>query len=57
MMTICPRVRGFGFDVFSMQGDENPLNHWVYDFKDYTYTVSKKFTKFLALYDGVHVLL
>jgi hypothetical protein len=56
-MTICPRVRGFGFDVFSMQGDENPLNHWVYDFKDYTYTVSKKFTKFLALYDGVHVLL
>jgi len=28
----CTRVKGFGHDLFYIPGDENPLNHWIYDF-------------------------
>jgi hypothetical protein len=34
MLKICPRVKGFGFDVHSIPGDENTLNHWMYEFPE-----------------------
>lgn len=27
MMKVCPRVKGFGHDIFYIQGDENPLSN------------------------------
>lgn len=54
---ICVHLKGFGSDIFAIQGDENPLNHWMYESEHYTFPLSRKLTKFLRLYDGVHVLL
>lgn len=57
MLKVCARLKGFGHDIFCIQGDENPLNHWIYDFKDTSFVTARKLLKFLTLYDGVHVLL
>eukprot|EP00825_Cyclidium_porcatum_P010953 TRINITY_DN15595_c0_g1_i1.p1 TRINITY_DN15595_c0_g1~~TRINITY_DN15595_c0_g1_i1.p1 ORF type:complete len:262 (+),score=40.19 TRINITY_DN15595_c0_g1_i1:178-963(+) len=54
---ICPQVKGFGHDIFYIQGDDNPLNHWIYEFPESSWVVHKKILKFLTMYDGVHVLL
>lgn len=63
-MKKCPQLKGFGHDIHSIQGDENPLSkqhlfldHWIYEFPTQSYVVASKLTKFLQLYDGVHVLL
>lgn len=48
MLKICPRVTGFGHDIFMIQGDENPLNHWIYDFETQSYTLDRKWSRFLA---------
>jgi pimeloyl-ACP methyl ester carboxylesterase len=53
----CPQVQGYGIDIFSIQGDENPLNHWIYELEHYGFPISRKFVRFLSRYDGVHVLL
>lgn len=57
MYKVCARVKGFGHDIFYLQGDENPLNHWIYDFENYATTTASKLNKFLNSYDGVHILL
>lgn len=57
MIKVCPRVSGFGKDIFTIQGDENPLNHWIYDFEQQSFTLDRKWSKFLSMWDGVHVLL
>lgn len=57
MHKVCLRVKGLGHDVFYVQGDENPLNHWVYDFENEATVTASKLNKFLHSYDGVHVLL
>lgn len=57
MLKICPQNRGFLHDIFQLQGDENPLNHWMYDFPDHATVLAQKFTRFLSHKDGVHVLL
>jgi len=57
MMKVAVRCAGYGKDIFALQGDENPLNHWMYEFDEYTFPLSRKITQFLRLYDGVHVLL
>lgn len=57
MYKVCARVKGFGHDIFTIQGDENPLNHWVYDFENEARVTASKLNKFLTSYDGVHVLL
>jgi len=57
LLKICVQLQGFGVDIFSLQGDENPLNHWVYEIDHYSFPVSRKFVKFLTHYDGVHILL
>jgi len=38
-------------------GDDNPLNHWMYEKDEYSFDLSRKMAKFLKLWDGVHVLL
>jgi len=57
MMKICPQVQGYGRDIIAVQGDENPLNHWVYDFPTQEFVFAKKVSQFLRHKDGVHVLL
>lgn len=54
---VCSRTKGFGNDLFYIPGDENPLNHWVYDFEQSEFVTSRKILKFLTMFDGVHVLL
>jgi len=53
----CIHCQGYGIDIFAIQGDENPLNHWVYELENYAFPISRKFLRFLSRYDGVHVLL
>jgi hypothetical protein len=53
----CTRAKGFGHDLFYIPGDENPLNHWIYDFEDSEFVAARKVLKFLTMFDGVHVLL
>jgi len=57
MRRVCAHLKGFGLDVFYIQGDENPLNHWIYEFENESFVTARKFLKFLTMYDGVHVLL
>jgi len=57
MMKVCMNCHGYGRDIFAIQGDENPLNHWVYEFDEISFTLAKKMGQFLKLYDGVHTLL
>lgn len=33
------------------------VDHWIYEFPEQAFVFASKFTKFLQLYDGVHVLL
>jgi len=54
---ICIQTQGYGIDMFGIQGDENPLNHWMYELENYAFPLSRKFVKFLSMYDGVHILL
>lgn len=57
ILKVCAHARGYGQDIFSIQGDDNPLNHWIYEFPDLSFTMSRKLLKFITMYDGVHVLL
>lgn len=57
MMNVCTQLKGFGEDIFSIQGDENPLNHWFYEYEEQASAFAYKFMQFLRHYDGVHVLL
>ena len=34
MLHVCPHAKGFGHDIFSIQGDEGLQNHWVYERQD-----------------------
>jgi pimeloyl-ACP methyl ester carboxylesterase len=54
---ICVHLKGYGKDIFAIQGDENPLNHWMYEIDDLEFPLSRKFAKFLTRYDGVNILL
>lgn len=31
MLKVCMGAKGFGHDIFYIAGDDNPMNHWVYD--------------------------
>lgn len=57
MMSVCPKLNGWGEDIFTVQGDENPLNHWVYELEDEVNPYAWRMKQFLKHYDGVHVLL
>lgn len=57
MMNVCPQLHGFGDDIFAIQGDENPQNHWVYELEDEINPYASKMANFMRHYDGVHVLL
>ena len=57
MMNVCPQLRGFNDDIFAIQGDQNPLNHWVYELKDDVNPYAHRLSHWLRHYDGVHVLL
>lgn len=57
MLKVAVRCGGFGRDIFALQGDENPLNHWMYEFDEQSFALSRKMNQFFKLYDGVHVLL
>ena len=57
MMNVCPKLQGFGEDIFSVQGDENPLNHWVYEREEEINPFAWRMAHFLKNYDGLHVLL
>jgi len=57
LLRTCVHCKGYGSDIFAIQGDENPLNHWMYELDNYAFTLSRKMVKFLSMYDGVHVLL
>lgn len=57
MHKVCPKTQGFGRDIFAIQGDENPSNHWIYEHSDLSYAVGSKLLEFLTLYDGVNTLL
>eukprot|EP01016_Furgasonia_blochmanni_P005459 TRINITY_DN1211_c0_g1_i1.p1 TRINITY_DN1211_c0_g1~~TRINITY_DN1211_c0_g1_i1.p1 ORF type:complete len:458 (+),score=105.78 TRINITY_DN1211_c0_g1_i1:158-1531(+) len=54
---VCLKNRGYGHDIFAIQGDEDPNNHWIYEQDLYTFPVARKLLRFLRLYDGVHTLL
>mmetsp|Transcript_6208 Transcript_6208/g.861 ORF Transcript_6208/g.861 Transcript_6208/m.861 type:complete len:137 (-) Transcript_6208:140-550(-) len=53
----CTRTKGFGHDLFYIPGDDNPLNHWVYEFEEAEFTASRKLLRFIQHWDGVNVLL
>lgn len=57
MLKVCARLKGLNQDIFAIQGDENPLNHWMYDSENYSFPLSRKLLQFLTRYDGVHNLL
>lgn len=57
MLKTCARCMGMGRDVFAIQGDDSPLNHWVYDFPQLASPVASKFSNFLLNYDGVPLLM
>lgn len=57
MLKVCPQLQGFGEDIFSIQGDENPQNHWVYEREDEVNPYAWRMAHFLKNYDGVHSLL
>lgn len=57
MHKVCVKTRGWGKDIYSIQGDENPMNHWIYENSELSWAVGQKLSNYLALYDGVHVLL
>lgn len=57
MMSVCPKLNGFGEDIFSIQGDENPQNHWVYEREEDVNPFAWRLAHFLKNYDGVHTLL
>lgn len=57
MHKVCMKVRGYSHDIFSVQGDESPLNHWVYEHSDLSNVVGTKLENFVSMYDGVHTLL
>ena len=57
MMKVCPQTHGFGQDIFSIQGDENPQNHWVYELDDEVNPYARRMAHFLKNYDGVQALL
>lgn len=41
----CAHVKGLGVDIFALQGDDNVLNHWMYDFDEIAFTASRKLLK------------
>lgn len=57
MMKVCPRLGGFGEDIFMVQGDENPFNHWIYELNDEINPYASRMAQFAKHYDGVHPLL
>lgn len=57
IMKVCMKAKGYGHDILAIQGDENPLNHWVYEFDQIATPIQSKMTQFLRMYDGVHTLL
>ena len=57
MMKVCPRLGGFGEDIFTVQGDENPLNHWIYELQDKINPYANRLAQFVRNYDGLHPLL
>jgi len=57
MLKVCIRNRGYGKDIISLQGDENPLNHWLYEQDQFYFPLSRKLLHWLRMYDGVHTLL
>ena len=48
MLKTCARCLGFGRDVFAIQADDSPLNHWVYDFQHLATPVAGKFNKYYS---------
>ena len=30
----CAQAKKMGSEIFAIQGDDNVLNHWMYDFED-----------------------
>ena len=56
-MKVCPQSRGYDEDIFAIQGDENPMNHWVYELNDEVNPYAYRLAHWLKNYDGVHVLL
>lgn len=57
MMNVCPKLKGFNEDIFSVQGDESVQNHWIYDREDDINPYAHRIAHFLRHYDGVHTLL
>eukprot|EP01015_Nassula_variabilis_P006399 TRINITY_DN1487_c0_g1_i5.p1 TRINITY_DN1487_c0_g1~~TRINITY_DN1487_c0_g1_i5.p1 ORF type:complete len:126 (-),score=33.93 TRINITY_DN1487_c0_g1_i5:139-516(-) len=57
ILKVCPQNRGYGKDIFGIQGDEDPQNHWIYDHEQYRFPIARKLLRFLRMHDGVHVLL
>jgi len=57
MLKVGARTKGYGSDIFAIQGDDNVLNHWMYDFENEYFVTARKLLKFLTMYDGVHTLI
>jgi len=57
MLKVCAKARGWGVDVIGIQGDDNPLNHWMYEREELSFPLSRKLLQFMIHKDGVHNLL
>lgn len=57
MMNVCPKLMGFNQDIFAIQGDQNPLNHWVYELRGDVNPFAYRMNHWIRHYDGVNVLL
>jgi hypothetical protein len=42
----CAQAKGMGREIFAIQGDDNVLNHWMYDFEDVATVAQSKLSKY-----------
>jgi pimeloyl-ACP methyl ester carboxylesterase len=54
---VCIKNKGFGNDIIALQGDDNPLNHWMYEQEQFQFSLARKLLHWLRHFDGVHTLL
>jgi len=57
MMKTCIKNQGYCKDIYSLNSDESPNNHWIYENSELASYAAMRMSEFFHLYDGVHVLL
>lgn len=55
MHKVFPKMQGLGHDIHSLQCEDSPNNHWIYEDSNLTTGTLGLLNRFVKLYDGVHV--